>query len=97
MVKCYNSGKITGFSLPVAAYKFLQADKEIQELGYRPVNPINNGLQWSDPWLLHMIVDIYNMLRCKVVYFQRDWKESKGARIEYRIARFFGKEMIFQK
>lgn len=96
-LKCYNSGKIGGLSLPVAAKKFEQADKEIRAIGCDPVNPLNNGLQFSDPWIMHMVLDVYNMLLCPVVYFQRDWRESRGARIEYKIAKFFGKEMIFQK
>lgn len=95
--QCYNSGKIGGLPLPVAARKFHLADKEIMELGYIPVNPMKNCLKWSDPWILHMIVDVCNMLGCNAVFFQKDWMDSKGARIEYKIAKFFGKELIFQK
>ena len=95
--KCYNSGRISGLSLIAAAKKFGDADKVIFRLGYQPVNPLYNCLQWTAPWLLHMIVDIISLMRCPVVFFQRDWMESRGARIEFRIARMMGKEMIFQK
>lgn len=95
--KCYNSGKIGGLPLPVAAHKFEQADKEIRCLGYEPVNPLNNGLQYSDPWIMHMVLDIINLMGCPVVYFQADWRESRGARIEYRVAKLLRKQMIFNQ
>ena len=95
--KCYNSGKISGLPFLVAYNNFLEADKQIYDLGYEPVNPINK--QWlkpSAPWLLHMIVDVWHLMWCKAVYFQNNWVDSRGAKIEFYVALYLNKEMIMQ-
>lgn len=96
--KCYNSGKISGLPYLTAYNNFLEADKEITQLGFSPVNPMaERWLRPSAPWILHMIVDVWKMLWCKAVYFQRNWSDSKGARIEFYIAMKLNKELIQQK
>ena len=96
--KCYNSGKITGIPGTTSWFNFLRADREITELGYRPVNPLaERWLKPSAPWLLHMIVDVWHLLWCDAVYFQKNWSDSKGARIEFQTAMFLNKELIYQK
>ena len=93
--KCYNSGKISGLPFLVAHNNFLAADKRIRELGYEPVNPLEK--QWlrpSAPWICHMIVDVWHMLWCDAVYFQKNWTDSRGAQIEFYIALNLNKRMI---
>lgn len=95
--KCYNSGKISGLPYLVTYNNFLTADKQIESRGYQPVNPMKE--QWvrpEAPWLVHMIVDVWKMLWCKAVYFQKNWIDSRGARIEFYIALNLNKEMIMQ-
>ena len=95
--KCYNSGKISGLPYLVAYNNFLAADKQIESRGYQPVNPMKE--QWvtpEAPWLVHMIVDVWKMLWCKAVYFQKNWVDSRGARIEFYLALNLNKEMIMQ-
>lgn len=96
--KCYNSGKITGLPRLTAWFNFERADREIEALGYKPVNPMVE--QWIDPnapWLLHMIVDIWHLLWCKAVYFQKNWADSRGARIEFQIALWLDKELMYEQ
>lgn len=95
--KCYNSGKISGLPMCKVYDKFHGADFAISALNYRPVNPLYNGLTSKSPWMLHMIVDICMMFKCKAAYFQKDWKESRGARIEHSIAQRIGKLIIYQE
>lgn len=95
--KCYNSGKISGLPYLVAYNNFLAADKEIESLGYKPVNPLaERWLKPDAPWLLHMIVDVWHMLWCKAVFFQKNWEDSRGARIEFQLALMLDKELIYQ-
>ena len=49
------------------------------------------------PWILCMLVCIYHLLKCSYVYFLNDWKQSRGARIEHRIARVTHKQIIYQQ
>ncbi len=88
--RCYNSGKIGGLNYLTAMKKFLAADREILEMGMSPVNPMENGLNPSRPWWMHMVVDLFMLLRCGNIYLQRDWQQSRGARIECRVARWLG-------
>lgn len=96
--KCYNSGKITGLPYLTAYNNFLAADKKIRAMGYEPINPMEK--QWlspSAPWLLHMIVDVWHLLWCKAVYFQKNWADSRGARIEFQIALWLDKELMYEQ
>lgn len=94
---CYNAGKIGGMTYITAHKNFEQADKEIINLGWEPVNPLYNGLRTSTPWLIHMIVDLCLLASCKAAYFQRNWKDSRGARIEHRVAKFLRKKVFYQQ
>ena len=95
MRNCYNSGKITGNA---DAYKaFLRADFDIIDKGFNPINPIKCGLPKSFPWLLHMVVDILILVfTCRYAYFQSNWKESRGARIEHFVCKLFFIKRFYQ-
>lgn len=88
--RCYNSGKIGGLNYISVINKFKSANLEIERRGMHPVSPLDNGLKPSHPYWLHMAVDILMLARCGNVYLQADWQTSRGARIEYRVAKFLG-------
>ena len=95
--RCYNSGKISGLPYLVAYNNFLAADRRIEELGFESVNPMKEKwLKPSAPWILHMIVDIWKMLWCNTVYFQKNWTDSRGAQVEFYVALTLNKKMIMQ-
>jgi hypothetical protein len=74
----------------------MRAEVAVSRMGIQPVNPLRNGLKFSAPWTLHMIVDIINLACCSHVYFLRDWRDSRGAKIEYRFAKLFNKKILWQ-
>lgn len=95
--KCYNSGKISGLPYLVAYNNFLFADRRIREMGFEPVNPMKEKwLKPAAPWICHMIVDVWKMLWCNAVYFQKNWTDSRGAQVEFYIALNLNKRMIMQ-
>lgn len=95
---CYNSGKISGLPYLTAYNNFLAADKQIEARGFEAVNPmVKRWPKPSAPWLMHMIVDVWKMLWCDAVYFQKNWADSRGARIEFQFALHLNKELIYQE
>ena len=97
MRRCYNSGKIGGLFRYQYKRNFLHADMEIARLGYEPVNPLHNGLGENCHYWLNMAADIAMLLTCRTIYMQRNWQESRGARIEHRIAKFLRIRTIYQQ
>lgn len=97
MKKCYISGKIGGLRPLECEFKFMRGEVAVSRMGMTPVNPLRNGLKFSAPWALHMIIDIFNLSMCSHVYFLRDWCDSRGAKIEYKFAKFLKKKMLWQE
>lgn len=94
--KCYNAGKIGGLHYTEYLNNFDTADREIEMMNYIPINPIFNGLKENAPYYLHMVVDLWMLVRCSAVYFQRNWQDSRGARIEHRAASLLFKKKLYQ-
>lgn len=94
--KVYISGKISGLSYDEAFANFTKTENIITNMGMVPVNPMNNGLPQEAQWHEHMGVDISLLLRCDAIMMHSNWRESKGARIEYSIAKEFGIIIMYQ-
>lgn len=96
-MKVYISGAISGWNPETVAKKFLDAENELKEKGYEPVNPLNNGLDNTASWLDHMRVDIKMLMDCDAIYMLKCCYESKGAIIEQDLARKLGLKVFLQK
>ncbi|MDR1587285.1 MAG: DUF4406 domain-containing protein [Treponema sp.] len=86
-MKLYLCGKITGDDNYRA--KFLDAENTLYEAGFYPVNPaacVPSNTDWNHA----MRTAIGLMLRCDGVALLPDWKKSRGAKIEVRLARELG-------
>ena len=92
--RIYISGKISGLDYKVASDIFEAKEKELLEKGYEVVNPFKispeaNELKeggkpsWSD----HMRADIRALCLCDEIYMLDNWVKSKGAIIEFRVAK----------
>ena len=91
--KVFISGKISGLNYHVAYGKFSNAERTLQQMGYATVNPMKICKKnWS--WLRCMIKCLWAIFFCKKVYQLPDWKDSKGARIEYRWAKLLRKRIL---
>jgi ribosomal protein L13E len=87
--KIYISGRVTGDDDYVK--KFSKAARRLDKAGYRAENPVNFVTTSEKAvWQKAMRVVLKIMLFCDGVALLPDWQESKGARIEERLARELG-------
>ncbi len=90
-MKTYISGRITGLEISEAFSNFEIAELELKNNGHEPVNVMKlfrNIPDWE--WKDYMIADIKVLFECEAIYMQRNYQESKGAKIEHSIASHLG-------
>lgn len=93
--KWFISGKVSGLCYSQACYNFASAEVFIYTTGAIPVNPMRLcNPAWS--WLLCMVVCLWHLSFCRGIYMQRNWRESRGARIERRFAQLLGKLEFYE-
>ena len=96
MKRCYIAGKITG--LPESEWKqnFEQAKKEVSELGFIPVSPIDLPHNHAKTWRDYMKEDLTALLTCDCIYLLENWESSRGAIIEFHLAVQLEIETMYQ-
>ena len=95
--KCYISGKISGLEKEEYEENFDDA-KWLLSFLYKDdiiVNPIEiKPLFGIKSYWCHMAADIYQELKCTHVAFQKNWIDSRGAKIEMIVALITNKKII---
>lgn len=92
-IKVFISGKVSGLEYYVAYGKFSNAERTLQQMGYATVNPMRICKRnWS--WLRCMIKCLWAIIFCDKVHQLPDWRDSRGARIEYRWAKLLNKRFL---
>jgi hypothetical protein len=90
----YIAGKVTGLDEMKVRAEFMLRKLYLQEDGYEVFCPIEHCKQnWS--WYRCMAVCIFNLIfRCNKISLLHNWKHSRGARIEYRIAKILNYKIV---
>lgn len=92
MMKVFISGKVSGLPYVYAQKRFNRAASLFQ--GCEVHNPVKLCKpSWS--WWRYMVVCLWHLMKCDTVVFMDNWQDSKGARIEHRVARVLGKTVIY--
>lgn len=92
--KVYISGKIT--NNPVYKLQFAAAERELKNEGLLPVNPAREILPEGSTWADYMRHDIRLLCDCGAIFMLTNWRQSRGARLERRLAQKLGLEIIYQ-
>lgn len=98
MTQIYISGKITGLDHAEAFRNFNRAENMLRDHGLDAVNPMKKfseqlGLSWRE----YMAEDIKVLVDCDAIYMLGNWRDSKGARLEHRIAIDLGLRVIYEQ
>lgn len=94
--KIYVSGKITGRDFQEALKHFSDATKMLREKGYEVINPMELEHNHDQSWENFMRVDLKGMLECDSLYMLSGWAESRGARVEWNLAKDLGFEFLYE-
>ena len=73
---------------------FRAAEEKLRSLGMKVFNPAKFEADPGKTWEDYMRKDIAELMRCKAIYLLKGWKKSRGARIEYTIAKELGYMVI---
>lgn len=96
MAKVYISGPISA-NVEQAAIQFTIAEQRLKLEGHEVINPMKLPHNHDKSWESYMREDIKAMMECDMVYFLKDWLESKGARLEYLLASELNIECVFEE
>jgi hypothetical protein len=96
--RIYIAGKISGLDYNECVAKFSRAETALRVSDWGEVaNPMKCKIFGrNDDWEWCMGMCILMLLRCEAIYMLRDWRESRGARIEYGVAKEIGMEILYQ-
>jgi hypothetical protein len=96
-MKVYISGKISGLPMQSVEDKFQAHASLLDAKGYTPINPLDvSPFHESKQWHHYMGDDLAALLTCDAIYMLKDWGQSKGARIEYQVAKEMGLKVMFE-
>lgn len=95
-MKIYISGKITGLPLKETRERFADAQALLDGIGFEAVNPMKKSLPANATWEQHMVKDIELLFKCDAIYMMDNWIYSRGALIEYDIAKRLGLDIWFE-
>ena len=90
--RVYISGSIT--KDPDYREHFRAAEEKLRRLGMKVFNPAKFEADTDKSWEDYMRKDLAELTRCRAIYLLKGWKKSRGARIEYRIAKALGYMVI---
>lgn len=92
----YISGPITGYDLSERKLAFLKVQHMLEALGYKAVNPLDNGIPDDAPYHVHMRADLQMLLDCDAIYMMPGWEQSTGAKLELNVATSCGTRLILE-
>lgn len=95
-MKVYIAGKVTGLEKAEIFKKFYESGKLLKKDGHLVMSPavlaLNESFEHEDYMhICYAMIDV-----CDAVYMQKDWQQSKGARMELQYAKDKKKLIIYE-
>jgi hypothetical protein len=96
--RIYISGPITGLHPTLVQRIFQAAQKHLRQLGFEEVvNPTTLDHDHDQTWESYMIADIKELFYCDAIFMLKNWRSSRGARIEHAIAKELKLEIVYEQ
>ena len=96
-MKIYISGPITGRPIKDAEEHFARKEFILKCPSVKPINPMKiKPFLGFENWYCYMITDVWALLKCDAIYMLKGWEQSRGAKIEKRIAEFMGMRKFYE-
>ena len=93
--KVYLAGPITGRDWKKTKERFKRVEELLEAAGYDVSNPCEHQIE-NGTWGQYMRQGLKALLECDAIFVFEDWSESKGACIEYNLARSLSMGVIYQ-
>ncbi len=94
--KIYIAGKVTGLNYEDVKEEFNQAAEICASQGFEVVNPLTIINNKNEDWATAMRKCIKALCDCSHIFMISNWEESKGAKLENKIAREIGIICIYE-
>lgn len=93
-MRVYIIGKVSGLERQVYLNNFARAEKALSNAGFRTINPTRLCKpEWS--WLRCMLKCLSVLIfKANAIYRTQSWKDSRGGKIEVKVAKFFHKKIL---
>lgn len=75
--------------------RFNLKEQQLKEAGVNCYNPATLGIakdEWEEAQM--EAKEILKLCTCDIIYMMKGWKKSRGARLEYEVARLRGMEIV---
>lgn len=97
MKKIYIAGKVTGLHRTEVERNFNTLKEYFTNIGYHVISPIDIVVDPDTDWKTAMKICIKALLDCDYIYLMNNARFSKGARLEFLIAKEFEIKIIDSK
>lgn len=90
----YIAGPMTGYAdhnYPA----FNNMAERLRDVGFQVINPAEIHPDTTHPWDWYLRRDITELVKCSRVVFLPGWFDSKGARLEHKVAAGLGLDLVF--
>lgn len=97
--KIYISLPITGYDVDERKARCLELAEQLRKMGWEVYHPFMIHKPAEIPedkaYAYYMGEDIKMILCCDAIYFDNDWKNSKGCTLEHHTAQTYGIETFY--
>lgn len=93
-MKVYIAGKISDLPHSQAFNTFIEYERLLTSHGHEVTNPMRLPHAPDSEWEDFMAMDIAHLVRCEAIFLIPGWEDSRGARLEHKLAKHLRLKVI---